>query len=408
MVAANVWIAEKFPNPTTSPEQDYWLGFLMCDGYIQTTDPAKTCFSLHLELAEVDIETVHAFAEFIEARTRKPKVNRKRVRVGKACTKEMHLLAEHGIEQRKTGNEIYPESITNHAAFVRGVMDGDGSVNVNPKKARSLELAFYSQSVPFLEKVAARLEKDLGFPIPKLGNADGCKRVSYSLGKQRAKDLYNYLYSDEFHRLERKQEILRKFADGPLPPIGRPATREVVTVVVEDSSFLPETLTCNTCEVSKPLAGFPNNKKAKYGKEKKCKECTSVEQKRRKASPRAKAQEEARKLKREEVRLTTPAPTSKVCGDCKFKLPIGQFTRNAATKDGYALRCSHCQHVFRNTAEAKASQKISKEKYLASEKGQTWNEAYQQTPERKASKKLANARYRAKVKARSLADHPED
>ena len=34
MVAANVWIAEKFPNPTTSPEQDYWLGFLMCDGYI--------------------------------------------------------------------------------------------------------------------------------------------------------------------------------------------------------------------------------------------------------------------------------------------------------------------------------------------------------------------------------------
>lgn len=213
------WVDQKFPNPLKTEEQNYWLGFLMCDGYIQGS-PGQ--YSLALELAVKDAYAVSRFASFIG---RKAKSSRNRVRVLRACTKELHKLAKHGIVKNKTGKEIWPDTVTCKWAFIRGILDGDGSVSVS--NDRALALTFYSQSKKFLQQIAIQL-----FCItlcePTIGKIKEkkCYRISYSLGHAKANKLYKLLYSSDPRepRLHRKERVIRIFCQRPKPKIGRPSS----------------------------------------------------------------------------------------------------------------------------------------------------------------------------------------
>lgn len=214
------WVRRVFPTPLETPEQNYWLGLLMADGYLQRA--GKSSCSLVLELSAKDGYLVSKFADFIEV---KPHSRRKSVRALRNCTKELDILKKHGLVFKKTGQETYPKTVTDDWAFIRGVLDGEGSVG-NYKK-RSLSLSFVSQSKDFLFDIAFRLHQ-IGFNVPNLGTCGdrNASRISYTLGYDKAKVLYEKLYEYPFPRLHRKERIIRLFVDRPKPKIGSPTKAE--------------------------------------------------------------------------------------------------------------------------------------------------------------------------------------
>jgi hypothetical protein len=209
----NRWVADVFPNPLVMPDQNYWLGFLICDGYIQGQDGASK--ALFLELQERDAATVEEYAEFVKANVR---VDRGRARCGKACTKELELLATHGITQRKTGKESWPSSVTHPYAFIRGILDGDGTVGCYNNRVLSFSFVSSMPSWSFLESIGQHLQEALGFNYRVLQFQDNACRLIYSLGYERAKKLYEYLYQGSSEsRMYRRRTCFWTFFLGTSP-----------------------------------------------------------------------------------------------------------------------------------------------------------------------------------------------
>ncbi|MFH1333568.1 MAG: LAGLIDADG family homing endonuclease [archaeon] len=217
----DIWVKEKFPKPLKTSEQNYWLGLLMTDGFV--FDQRMGGIVLGLELQVRDGYLVSRFAKFIDKKARSEK---RRVRVYRNCTKEIGYLWGHGIRLHKSGIEIWPDTVTDDMAFLRGVFDGDGSVSVSNK--RSLAIAFYSASVPFLKSIAEKIAQHTGIDSYYFGRIKGarCYRIVYSLGYDKAKKFYKTLYSitSDEPRLHRKERIMRLFAERPKPFLGRPPT----------------------------------------------------------------------------------------------------------------------------------------------------------------------------------------
>lgn len=208
-----IWVERTFPIPLQTAEQNYWLGMLMADGYIQRANgTARLC----LELAAKDASHVSRFGKFVGKR---PYSSRNRVRVVKSCSKELDILSRHGIVPRKTGNEHWPKTVTDDWAFLRGVLDGDGSVGVY---GRCLSLSFVSASEEFLYSIASKLFTTIG-SFPDVGNCGDrqAKRICYSIGHAKTCDLYAKLYATEPCFL-RKRRIIRLFVERPSPKSGRP------------------------------------------------------------------------------------------------------------------------------------------------------------------------------------------
>lgn len=216
MVRPIFWVDEKFPFPLVTLEQNYWLGLLMCDGYVQRANKSA---HLGLELSDKDAYLVSRFGLFVGAKAHS---SRRRVRVLRACSRETHLLARHGIVPNKTGKEKWPESVTDTWAFLRGVLDGDGTVGCYNK--RSLQLGFVSASQNFLESINAKLYSVTGSDASiRISEKGTSYRIDYSLGYDKARSLYGKLYSDPREpRLHRKERIIRVFSERPRPKIGRP------------------------------------------------------------------------------------------------------------------------------------------------------------------------------------------
>jgi len=194
----------------------YYLGFIYADGYVN-----KIANALVVNLAEKDICVVEAMQKFFETDTPvriEPKISPPTGKVVQSCKLQItseHLanrLKELGIAPRRPYFSRVlahlPERQYRH--FIRGYMDGDGSVSL-PKWA---SIRFYGK------------EDTLSWFLKILGENGASKNVTVrpgqgisniGFGGVQCVSIINYLYRDATLFLERKHTramaLLEKYAE---------------------------------------------------------------------------------------------------------------------------------------------------------------------------------------------------
>jgi len=130
---------------TINEESAYWAGFLMADGCIAERKYGK---SVMLGLSYIDIGHLEKFRKFLGAEKRPIYVIDHKFNtngygnVSKGCNltiasvKMTDDLAKLGVTPHKSGREIACESLKWNKHFWRGMVDGDGSIEVNPNRGK--------------------------------------------------------------------------------------------------------------------------------------------------------------------------------------------------------------------------------------------------------------------------------
>ena len=142
--------------------------------------------------------------------------------VAEFCSKEMYtdLLARGGTPQKSADTwmpEVPPELLPH---FVRGVVDGDGTLAWNAGKP---VLHIYSVSRDFLDGIAAEIDVVAGIPAPHIVAVAGRTTKSVKWSTMRAKCLVAWLYLENpGMMLARKSMIAAQFIEWQ--PKKRPQT----------------------------------------------------------------------------------------------------------------------------------------------------------------------------------------
>lgn len=200
----------------------YWLGFLYADGnvYIPNMNIGKTKGgTIEISLKKEDDYHLYNFVNDINGnipiKYRKVKLNDNsydacRVLIG--SIKMASDLINKGCVPHKSliltfpNIEIVPESLLNH--FIRGYIDGDGSVVFNTYETYDNFFVSLLGTRDFLEGVKNTLEKN----NIKCSNIKSSKSKAYILniyGANNLTKLYNYLYTNATRFLGRKLDKYR-------------------------------------------------------------------------------------------------------------------------------------------------------------------------------------------------------
>lgn len=192
-----------------TPEMAYVLGYWWADGCMRI----KVNTTAHLiEIASNDLDNLYGMAAAIGTnyylRRVSPKSN---TFVISFCSKEMYrdLEAIGGTpaKSRTIGFPVVPSELLAH--FVRGVVDGDGTLSWNAGKPI---VQIYSGSPVFLEVLAVAVERDTGIPAPCLSTNRSNWYIKWST--MRAKCLVAWLYLDNSGlAMERKAAIATQFVE---------------------------------------------------------------------------------------------------------------------------------------------------------------------------------------------------
>jgi|GEM_PF-6375874 len=207
------WAIKKFPIPLETPEQNYWLGFLIGDGNVG--GKKGNGYNLRCDLAAKDGYLVSQLANFLGTRSYS---YRRVVRCQIACTADLDYLKHHGLIPTKGGREIYPKTVTNHGSFIRGFFDADGCYCVATGRNNVKFLCVETSSgIDILEKISWVFYQEVNLVPSIIKRKDrNCFQLSLSLGRKNAGRLYDFLYADEESpRLHRKQRIIRIFSEKP-------------------------------------------------------------------------------------------------------------------------------------------------------------------------------------------------
>ena len=204
-----------------SEEKAYWLGFLMADGYITTTERNA---ELGIELNIKDKEHLVKFQKFLKTNAMVQERNRFFEKVANNyCNKTLNScfiriynkkivedLMKLGFQQnnRSKGLEFcdMPPILRKH--FIRGFFDGDGSIYQDHKR-KTLRCNITSSDEDFLKKIRSVLyESSINSYITNWTN--GYNHKMYQLNISAKKDVEKYLdfiYKDSKIYLERKYSL---------------------------------------------------------------------------------------------------------------------------------------------------------------------------------------------------------
>ena len=83
----------------------------------------------------------------------------------------------------------------------------------------------------------------------------------------------------------------------------------------------------------------------------------------------------------------------KRCSKCKHELPLSEFSKRSASKDGLNYKCKTCCRVYGRGYWQSDQGKAVQIKYLQSEKGKAAVKKYQQSDKGKAACARANKKY---------------
>jgi len=190
-----------------TPEMAYVLGYWWADGCMRV----KSDTGAHLvEIASNDREHLEKIARAIGGRRYLRKVSLlSNTYVISFCSKEMYQdIKAHGGTPRKSrtiGFPNVPLDLLPH--FVRGVVDGDGTLSWNGDRP---VLHIYTGSPQFLFDMALAIQQATGIPAPNLGANRTNAYIKWST--VRAKCLAAWLYVDNPGlALGRKASIAAQF-----------------------------------------------------------------------------------------------------------------------------------------------------------------------------------------------------
>lgn len=193
----------------------YYIGFIYADGGIAAN-------KLRIELQMRDIEVLEGIRDFFKSNV--PIKYREVIipRTGKttpALAVELHsqILAnrmkEIGIVPRRgyfhLMQVVLPHHLIRH--FIRGFMDGDGSLTTNKKGWPTIR--FYGQQ-DILEWIRVTFHKELGTnSILSIKQRAGIKELCYAGGRQ-CRAIVHWLYDDATISLSRKRERAISWLNG--------------------------------------------------------------------------------------------------------------------------------------------------------------------------------------------------
>ena len=195
-------------------EKAYWLGFLYADGNI-----AKDSNNVELSLSYNDIDHLKKFNIFMEHE--KDIINISNVtyndKVYKRCrwivnNKHLHdILNNLGCIPAKSLILKFPDisifkdkSLIRH--FIRGYVDGNGSITYNNKEHTICELSILGTE-DFLTSLQEYIPKKLLYKI----HSSGSNAKVININGQNAFNVIDYLYSDSTIYLQRKYEKYIEF-----------------------------------------------------------------------------------------------------------------------------------------------------------------------------------------------------
>ena len=184
----------------------YILGYIFADGNI-SWNPEKGYQALTITAAEKDVKHLERVRKALSST--KPLLYAEKTKSYRLIANSKKLcqrLMSFGVMPRKSlivKLPKIPKEYTRH--FIRGVIDGDGTVRyLNRKKSPYFEIQISSGSPEFLEKLAETVKKRVGIET-KIRNVHGNTFLAqYTCS--RGKKLADWIYKDANLFIERKFE----------------------------------------------------------------------------------------------------------------------------------------------------------------------------------------------------------
>jgi len=207
-----------------TPECEYWLGILMTDGCIYKE---KKSYCLQLKLSEIDKEHLEKFKTFLGS-NHKLHLDKARKNCQGYTSKPLYAihiylqdhtlekLSEYGIVPRKTLIANSPDDLFESRDFLRGCIDGDGSLYIHSTQNMP-RIGFTSGSKRFIEKMNEKFNSiaDSKTNVRKeRGN-----KYTIRYGGKSAYKIIRFVYENapDHIVLDRKkaraEEILKRFKD---------------------------------------------------------------------------------------------------------------------------------------------------------------------------------------------------
>ena len=190
-----------------SKRKAYWLGFIMADGCISTY---ANQYSLKIHISMKDKILIDQFLKDIKSHNKtlyKPDNGNGSYYVSLTSKKMVTDLMKHGIQERKSGNEIFPTTILKkyEIDFIRGYFDGDGL-------AGNKKIGFIG-SKKMLEEILNKL--NIKSKIYKCSNTAIDLFYFQTSNKNNINIFFKAIYNNEDFCLKRKKDkiinILRKY-----------------------------------------------------------------------------------------------------------------------------------------------------------------------------------------------------
>ena len=187
----------------------YVLGWIITDGCIQFVP--KKRYSIRFELKDYDIlETIkELIGSDAPIRKREDKNLNLLILNSKQLIKQLLAL---GITPAKTGKEKFIDCGEFNRDFIRGVLDGDGSVFILKKRITEQLVSYIcSSNRKFLEDIGEILRQEINL-IPKIYEEKPRGNSFYKLryGAKESAALYYYLYYDNCDCLKRKRDVFEE------------------------------------------------------------------------------------------------------------------------------------------------------------------------------------------------------
>lgn len=208
-----------FSQPTE--KSFYWAGFLAADGNIDKHKPRIT-----LALKSSDIEHLKKFkadlqfeGEIKQTSSVDKREAFKAEIYHKACirftSKEIveSLNNQFLITPAKSKTLKFPDHLSSHPLihhFIRGLIDGDGSIyyRFDSKRGENCAYIFLCGTENIIRGVDGVISSNLNIR-GKIKNRNGLYHLKY-VGHQKLKKIINYLYSNSTIFLDRKMELAQK------------------------------------------------------------------------------------------------------------------------------------------------------------------------------------------------------
>lgn len=218
------FINENVFDKIDTEEKAYWLGFIYADGNISDAKKIyetrkKSVYRIEISLKTDDIGHLEKLKKFLNWKG-VIKINKTNFKRSDRCriyfnNKHMwNILNSYGCTPRKSLTLTFPnENIFSNISlikdFIRGYIDGDGSISYLNKNHKKMAL-----SIIGTQNILNGIQKYLPLErVNKIWKKSGCNTNTYTLAFNLWRGYYvcNYLYKDSSIYLDRKYDKYKEY-----------------------------------------------------------------------------------------------------------------------------------------------------------------------------------------------------